>query len=354
MSILKKHKFNHNFIQMRKVLLLYIITNTILLKAQPIINFEKSIINFDTISYAEDGTFLFRFTNTGNEPLIISNAQTNCGCFAVTFFPLEPILPGKSSVVIAKYDTKRIGSTTKNLTVTSNSINNPSYVLTIKGTIKREPTNNDIGFLKFGVSKIYNFGKIVLEDSIRNIIGGDKEVKPNQIKDKDGYVKIKNTIIPITDTGFYKKQIGIISSKINYWDFKNIEIGGLDTLNYTLSYFVFKSTIGDLNKNNTLSSPSPVKLANEGNQSIEIIDVKAVMRYAPRKYSEIEIKYSLSTKIIPSKETFILTFDKGSVFQSQKITSSSYNSNPNSNILFLVVKYKRTNSKIIENHYLSI
>jgi hypothetical protein len=41
----------------------------------------------------------FAFTNTGSQPLLISNARSTCGC-TVPDYPKEPILPGASGVTI--------------------------------------------------------------------------------------------------------------------------------------------------------------------------------------------------------------------------------------------------------------
>src|SRR5688572_12103946 len=44
------------------------------------ITFEKETHDFGTIEYAGNGTYEFKFKNTGKEPLIISDAKGSCGC----------------------------------------------------------------------------------------------------------------------------------------------------------------------------------------------------------------------------------------------------------------------------------
>jgi len=87
----------------------------------------------------------FNFVNTGSEPLIINNVATSCGCTAPNWTK-EPILPGKKGFISATYDpTNRPGSFNKSVTVTSNSIENATKSLTIKGTVEqKEPTAEEL------------------------------------------------------------------------------------------------------------------------------------------------------------------------------------------------------------------
>ena len=62
---------------------------------------------------------MVKFKNTGTEPLIISGAKGSCGC-TVPNWPKEPIMPGESSQIEIRYDTKRVGGINKTVTVTSN------------------------------------------------------------------------------------------------------------------------------------------------------------------------------------------------------------------------------------------
>ena len=112
----------------------------------PAMVFEKEVHDFGTFKQGGDGTYLFKFKNTGKEPLIISNAQGSCGC-TVPSWPKEPILPGKSGEIKVTYDTKRIGGFTKTVTLTSNSAT-PSKVLTIKGNVEAIPAEEPFGFEK--------------------------------------------------------------------------------------------------------------------------------------------------------------------------------------------------------------
>ena len=96
------------------------------------ISFEKEIHDFGTFEQHGDGNYEFKFTNTGDAPLIISNSKGSCGC-TVPVWPKEPIAPGVSNVIKVKYDTKRIGAFNKSVTITSNAVTNPTQVIRIKG-----------------------------------------------------------------------------------------------------------------------------------------------------------------------------------------------------------------------------
>lgn len=103
-------------------------------KNAPIITFENVEHDYGTIYKGDDGKCEFRFTNTGKEPLILSNPRSSCGC-TVPIWSREPILPGKSGLITIIYDTKRTGPFNKTITVLSNA-KNKTVVLRIKGFVK--------------------------------------------------------------------------------------------------------------------------------------------------------------------------------------------------------------------------
>ena len=104
----------------------------------PKIEFTKETHDYGTIKYGADGTCTFEFKNTGNAPLIISNAKGSCGC-TVPEWPKEPIAPGAKAKITVKYDTKRPGAINKSVTITSNAENEPTKVIRIKGNVLPAP-----------------------------------------------------------------------------------------------------------------------------------------------------------------------------------------------------------------------
>ena len=98
------------------------------------ISFEKEVHDYGVMEQNGNGQCEFVFTNTGTEPLLITNARGSCGC-TVPEWPREPIAPGASSAIKVKYDTKRIGLINKSVTITSNG-ETSTKIIRIKGEVK--------------------------------------------------------------------------------------------------------------------------------------------------------------------------------------------------------------------------
>jgi hypothetical protein len=103
----------------------------------PAISVNEEVHDYGTVAFDSPGTYDFIVTNTGTEPLILSNCSGSCGCTVPTC-DSNPIMPGEQSKIKVKYDTKRVGPFTKTVTVNSNATNEPSKILTIKGTVAPE------------------------------------------------------------------------------------------------------------------------------------------------------------------------------------------------------------------------
>lgn len=99
----------------------------------PVITFEKTVHDYGTVPYNGDGKCEFEFTNTGKEPLILTNVRSSCGC-TVPKWPREPILPGDKGIINVEYKTNRIGAINKSVTVQSNA-SNSTVVLRITGQV---------------------------------------------------------------------------------------------------------------------------------------------------------------------------------------------------------------------------
>lgn len=105
----------------------------------PQIEFSKDVHDYGTIENGADGTCEFEFKNTGKEDLKIANCRASCGC-TIPSWPREAIKKGETAVIKVKYDTKRTGPIHKTITITSNAVNTPSKLLTIKGKINPPKT----------------------------------------------------------------------------------------------------------------------------------------------------------------------------------------------------------------------
>jgi len=102
-------------------------------KAIPVMTFEKSEHDFGTIEQGTPQETAFKFTNTGNAPLIITDAKSSCGC-TVPNPPKDPIAPGESSELLVKFNGAGQNQITKNITVTANT-EKGSEILRIKAFV---------------------------------------------------------------------------------------------------------------------------------------------------------------------------------------------------------------------------
>lgn len=125
------------------LILVVLLFSTTLIKSQESkqgseISFEKLHHDYGEIFQSDNGEYEFKFTNTGKEPLILTDVRSSCGC-TVPEWPRNPILPGQSSSVKVKYNTNIVGPINRQVTITSNAANSPS-ILRISGQVKARPT----------------------------------------------------------------------------------------------------------------------------------------------------------------------------------------------------------------------
>ncbi|MCD8422609.1 DUF1573 domain-containing protein [Tenacibaculum finnmarkense] len=98
--------------------------------------FETETIDYGKVAIASEGKRTFEFTNVGDEPLIIKDVISSCGC-TVPKKPEAPIMPGQKGQIEVSYDTKRPGGFSKTLTVVSNAKNKRKRIK-IKGFIAKK------------------------------------------------------------------------------------------------------------------------------------------------------------------------------------------------------------------------
>lgn len=103
------------------------------LYAQGKLQFEKETHDFGTIAQGTPVSVEFKFKNTGDQPLVLSNVQASCGC-TTPEWSKDPVLPGKTAVIKAGYNAAAMGAFNKSITITSNAANS-TQVIFIKGTV---------------------------------------------------------------------------------------------------------------------------------------------------------------------------------------------------------------------------
>jgi hypothetical protein len=127
----------------------------------PIMTFEKTTIDYGTIDKGGEPHREFKFTNTGDEPLVIKSAKGSCGCTTPSV-PEKPIMPGESDVIKVRYDTQRVGGFTKTVTLVTNenstnaegkTEDNKTTTVTIKGEVKDVATQEAIPASNGGIKQ---------------------------------------------------------------------------------------------------------------------------------------------------------------------------------------------------------
>lgn len=91
--------------------------------------------NFGNIKKGEQKNHTFEITNTGKNPLIISEVRPTCGCTAPEFSK-EPISPGQKAKVVLNFDSTNFeGPVTKTAEVYANTEKSP-IILSFQANIQ--------------------------------------------------------------------------------------------------------------------------------------------------------------------------------------------------------------------------
>lgn len=86
----------------------------------------------------EPADFVFPFRNTGNEPLVITQVNTSCGCIMATY-PKKPVAAGGQGEVVLTYNPyQQAGTVYRKVFVYTNASTRPSAQLTLTGTVLAE------------------------------------------------------------------------------------------------------------------------------------------------------------------------------------------------------------------------
>ena len=88
-------------------------------KSGAVISFEKNTHSFGDIYQGDRVEQVFKFTNTGSEPLVITNVEVTCGC-TVPKYPRDPIPPGAKGEITVAFNSagksglqNKVGSTVR-------------------------------------------------------------------------------------------------------------------------------------------------------------------------------------------------------------------------------------------------
>ena len=172
---------------MRRLFFIMAVVTAIFVRAEVKIDWINTSDDFGRI--AEDGgkvDLMYRGVNVGDEPLVIINAKSSCGCTRPSY-PRGEIAPGDTFCVTAAFDPAfQVGLVTKKITLTTNA-EPKSHSLTVKGIVLALPSTVEtrfpvgIGDMRLEKASV-NFGdvtrgktKLVFLDVYNN---GSDTIKP--------------------------------------------------------------------------------------------------------------------------------------------------------------------------------
>lgn len=95
----------------------------------PVITWASATHDFGDIHQGDKVEHTYTFTNTGSEPLIITNVQVTCGCTTPKGWPKDPIPPGgKGEITVGFSSAGKIGKQNKVVTIISNSVGTSNQI----------------------------------------------------------------------------------------------------------------------------------------------------------------------------------------------------------------------------------
>lgn len=101
-------------------LVLFIGLTTVSFAQKGVLKFKEETHKFGKVPQGVPVTNEFVFTNTGTDPVVISNAAASCGCTTPTW-TTTPVMPGKTGSVKATFNAATPGLFNKSVTISSNT-----------------------------------------------------------------------------------------------------------------------------------------------------------------------------------------------------------------------------------------
>ena len=149
----------------------FLLIVTLAAVAQPRISSNKETHNFGQIEWKRPVTVEYTITNTGNQPLVLTNVTTSCAC-AVADWTKEPIAPGAKGIVKASFDAKALGRFEKSVGIYSNATPNLVYLKTHPFAIGNIRIDRD----EFAFPDVYRGQQPTMMFSIANL--SDRPYEP--------------------------------------------------------------------------------------------------------------------------------------------------------------------------------
>lgn len=105
----------------------------------PQLTWESTSFDFGDIKQGDRVEHTFKFSNSGNTPLIITNVEVTCGCTTPKGWPRDPIAPGsKGEITIAFNSAGKYGRQNKVVKIISNSVNAQNQLIFTANVLTKE------------------------------------------------------------------------------------------------------------------------------------------------------------------------------------------------------------------------
>lgn len=104
---------------------------------KPEFKFNEEKHDFGKIPQGTPVTTIFEFTNTGVEPLILTDVRPTCGC-TIADYTKTPVKSGEKGIIKITYNAAVASSFNKPIIVTSNA-KTPTKYLSIVGEVVAKP-----------------------------------------------------------------------------------------------------------------------------------------------------------------------------------------------------------------------
>lgn len=104
----------------------------------PKLQFDKTEHDFGEIEKGTQVETVFKYTNTGEAPLVITDIKSTCGCTVPKDWSREPLASGESGQFTVKFNGSGQNKVSKTVTVTANT-EKGSEMVKITAFIKPDP-----------------------------------------------------------------------------------------------------------------------------------------------------------------------------------------------------------------------
>lgn len=107
----------------------------------PVLEFDKKEHDFGEIEAKKSVETVFKYKNTGEAPLVITDIKSSCGCTVPQDWSREPLAPGEEGQFTVKFNGSGSNKISKSITVTANT-EKGSEIVKIAAFIKPQPAKS--------------------------------------------------------------------------------------------------------------------------------------------------------------------------------------------------------------------